>query len=384
MGGLRCLCGLLAALGLLVASARPGRAFEPAYPPAVVAPSQPPVGGRPTADPQGARWAGPAWAEPRAATALPPSISSWQQAPTLAEPSNMPTTSVGTAPGVAPGMGMAPGGSDAAGGISVRTIDPAAPAWYGRAWQWQILPEGLLYKSYLAGVKESRFAAQWVHERSEGWIWDIALGGRVGVVRYGTEGSIDPEGWQIDLEGAALPRLDLREERDLVACDYRFGVPLTLARGRHQTKLAYYHLSSHLGDEWMIRHPSLTRINYSRDALVLGHSVYFGPRLRVYGEAGWAFETGECTKPWEFQFGVEYSQREPGPARLTPFAAVNGHLREEVDFGGNLTVQSGWQWRGPTGRLLRVGVQYLVGMSDQYEFYDQYESKVGLGVWYDY
>ncbi|MBN2022310.1 MAG: DUF1207 domain-containing protein [Pirellulales bacterium] len=263
-------------------------------------------------------------------------------------------------------------------------LDPAPPLWYRRAWQWQVLPEGLLYKSYLAGVKESRFAAQWAHERNEGWIWDIALGGRVGVLRYGTEGPVDPEGWQIDMEGAGLPRLDLGSEMDLVACDYRFGVPITYARGQHQTKFGYYHLSSHLGDEWMIRHPGLARINYGRDALVLGHSINVGEAVRVYAEAAWAFQTGEGTEPWEFQFGAEYSPRRPTGLRPAPFLAINGHLREEVDFGGNVTVQAGWQWRGATGHLFRMGLHYFTGMSDQFEFHNRYESKIGLGIWYDY
>ena len=54
------------------------------------------------------------------------------------------------------------------------------------AWTWQTLPDGLIYHSYLAGPKEPRFASQWVHNPHEGWLWDIALGGRVGILRYGT------------------------------------------------------------------------------------------------------------------------------------------------------------------------------------------------------
>jgi len=241
-----------------------------------------------------------------------------------------------------------------------------------------------MYTSYLAGVKEPRFAAQWVSERTAGWIWDLALGGRVGIVRYGTCDPLHPQGWQVDMEGAAFPRLDFADEMGLVACDYRFGIPLTHAQGPHHYKIGYYHVSSHLGDEWMIRHPEFTRINYGRDCVVLGYSYYWTPNLRLYAETAYAFERGERAEPWEFQFGVDYSPAWPTGLRPVPFVAVNGHLREEVDFGGNVVVQSGWQWRGLSGHLLRMGMQCFVGMSDQYEFYDQYESKVGLGLWYDY
>jgi len=250
---------------------------------------------------------------------------------------------------------------------------------------WQVLPDGLMYKSYLAGVKEPRFASQWVNERTGGQIWDIAIGGRVGILRHGTRDPLEPEGWQVDLEGAAFPRIDVARESDLVACDYRMGIPLTHAEGPHHYKIGYYHISSHLGDEWILRYPGqLRRINYVRDSILVGYSYYWRKDFRFYGETACALGSGEGTEPWEFQFGVEYSPAKPTGLRPVPFVAVNGHLREEVDFGGNVTVQSGWQWRGATGHLLRMGMHCYVGMSDQYEFYDEYESKVGFGIWYDY
>ena len=68
----------------------------------------------------------------------------------------------------------------------------------------------------------------------------------------------------------------MEHNEDLVATDYRVGVPLTYGTERFQTKLAFYHLSSHLGDEYMVRHHTL-RINYSRNALVWGNSLFVTP-----------------------------------------------------------------------------------------------------------
>ena len=67
-----------------------------------------------------------------------------------------------------------------------------------------------------------------------------------------------------------------------------------------------------------------------------------------------------------------------------PFFAINGHLRQENDFGCNLDIQTGWQWRGRGGHLFRLGMQYFNGMSDQYQFFNQFEEQIGVGVWYDY
>ncbi len=255
----------------------------------------------------------------------------------------------------------------------------------GQDWSWQVLPSGLIYRSYLAGVREPRFASVWNHERDWGWMWDVALGGRAGVLRYGDHDPLFPQGFQVDIEGAGFPRLDVEHDLDVLATDFRFGVPFTFGWGRYQTKLAYYHLSSHLGDEFMLRFPAFPRINYSRNALVWGHSYYLTEDLRLYGEAAWSFDTDGGAEPWEFQFGIDYSPADwIGAFRGAPFIALNAHLREEVDFGGNFVVQTGWQWRGQTGHLFRLGMQYSTGKSEQYEFYPQHEDKLGLGVWYDF
>jgi hypothetical protein len=134
----------------------------------------------------------------------------------------------------------------------------------------------------------------------------------------------------------------------------------------------------------MVRLQSFERINYSRDVLVWGNSYYWTDSIRVYAEAGWAFYADGGSEPWEFQFGVEYAPRRPTGLRPVPFIAMNSHLRQEVDYGGNLVVQSGWAWRGVRGQLFRMGMEYYTGKSDQYEFYDQFEDKLGFGMWYDF
>jgi len=264
-----------------------------------------------------------------------------------------------------------------------------APSWAGwsasgEEWTWQALPEGIIYRSYLAGVKEPRFASQFVYQMDHGWVWDAALGGRVGLIRYGNRDPLRPEGWQVDFEGGVLPRLDLEQDRDVISMDFRAGVPFTYGMGPWRWKFAYYHLCSHLGDEYLLRYPDTLRLNYVRDALVLGASYYPNEDLRLYAEAAWSFYAGDRAEPWEFQFGIDYSPLEPIGFGGAPFFAINGHLREEVDFGGNLVVQTGWQWRGTTGHLFRAGLHYYVGKSDQYEFYDNHEEKIGLAIWYDF
>jgi hypothetical protein len=248
----------------------------------------------------------------------------------------------------------------------------------------QLFPQGVLYRAYLAGVKESRLRSVWNHDKSDGWFWDITLGGRVPLLRYGTEAGQRPEGFQVDMEGAGIPRLSMSEDAELESADFRFGIPVTWGTARHQVKLAFYHLSSHLGDEFMLKNPTVERLNYSRDALVYGHSFYPTPWTRLYAEVGYAFGADEG-RPLEAQFGWEYSPPGDTGCRGAPFAAAAAHLREEAHFGGNVVGQIGWAWRSRADSgLFRIGMQYYNGKSDQYAFYYTSENKLGLGLWYDY
>src|SRR5690606_25041095 len=91
-----------------------------------------------------------------------------------------------------------------------------------------LLPDGILFRSYLASPYESRLGGVWFKEESSNtWLWDATLGARVGVLRYGTAAAFDAEGIQLDVEGAGIPRLNLDEEIDVDSTDFRFGIPLT-------------------------------------------------------------------------------------------------------------------------------------------------------------
>ena len=249
---------------------------------------------------------------------------------------------------------------------------------------WELMPAGLLYPAYLAGIKESRFGTQWSDGRNNAQVLDSTLGAHVGVLRWGTVDGPRPEGFQWDLEGAAFPRLEVGDNTELESTDYRFGSQETLRSGPWEGKFGYYHLCAHLGDKFLMDNPTFPRVDYVRDALVLGIAVRPLSTLRFYSEVGCAVHvTGEA-EPWEFQFGGEYLQAEPEDWHGGPFAALNCHLRQENNFGGNVDFELGQAWRVRDDRLTRVGLFYFNGMSEQYQFYMKHEDQVGLGVWYDF
>ncbi len=252
-------------------------------------------------------------------------------------------------------------------------------------WTWQFLPRGVIFRSFLAGPKESRLGVSWVYRNDTNeWLMDGTIGGKIGLWRYGTRGSKDVEGFQLDFESAALLRMNWTQELDMDGTDFRFGVPLTYQKGRWEWRFGFYHLSSHTGDEFLVRNNTLVRENYIRDSLLFSLGYFVTPDLRIYGEIDGAFHERAGADAWHFQFGFDYSPVVCGGGGA-PFLAVNALLREEVNYGGGLNVHAGWQWRpSEYDHLLRLGVRYYNGESSQYSFFDDSEQLIGFGLWYDY
>jgi hypothetical protein len=272
--------------------------------------------------------------------------------------------------------------------VPIYTPAPGAPAFLENYcgpddWTWQLLPQGVLYHTYWASAAEPRLSTQVVDERGNGPYVDSHIGARLGLFRFGAKDR--PEGWQFDILGGAKLRQNIGEELDVEAVDFRYDLLLTHAYGPHRWKFGFYHVSSHTGDEFLLKNPGYPRLNYFRDTFVMGYSYYVIPELRLYGEVGYAVHR-DVSQPLEIQFGIDY-----GPAYKTgpqgaPFIALNGHLREEQNFGGNFAMQAGWAWKSDrfNDGILRTGLYLYDGASPQFSFYQRYERQVGIGLWYDY
>lgn len=250
---------------------------------------------------------------------------------------------------------------------------------------WQVAPSGIIYRSYLAGPHEPRISFTPFFSSDHAY-WDATIGGRGGILRYGDNHPLHPQGWQLDCYGAAIVRMDSENQQDMDAADFVFGFPLTYGIANWQFKMGYAHLSSHLGDEFAIRNPGALddRVNYVRDGIVWGTSWFPVAACRLYGELDWAIHNSGGSEPVHFQFGNELSR--PGPTGLhgSPFLALNGRMREELNYGGDVTAQTGWLWRGETGKVFRIGGHYYQGKSSQSQFYNLTEEQIGMGLWYDF
>lgn len=252
---------------------------------------------------------------------------------------------------------------------------------------WQLLPEGLLYRTWIAGDKESRMQLLTLHDSvSNRQLMDAVLGGRVGIIRNGTVGGEDPQGFQLDLDGAVFARVLPDEPSTMLeGSDYRVGLTGTWREDATSWRTGYSHISSHIGDEFLLAFPMTQRLNYVRDSLLIGVSQDLTQDLRIYGEAAWAAGVSGGAEPLELQAGTEWTPIAKSRWAGAPFVAIHGHYREEQGSLIGVNTVAGWNWHGiRSGHRLKIGANYYHGPSLQYSFVNREENLIGGGIWLDF
>jgi hypothetical protein len=127
------------------------------------------------------------------------------------------------------------------------------------------LPRGDVFCGLLADPKRPHSFASYLRGTSPTLKTDVAavgVGENFGLFRWG--------GLQLGIEAGIFSQFDLRTPSyDLVNADYIIGLPITFRYSGFSARMRVYHQSSHLGDEYLLRGPSVQpeRENLSFESL---------------------------------------------------------------------------------------------------------------------
>lgn len=166
---------------------------------------------------------------------------------------------------------------------------------------------------------------------------------------------------------------------ELFNTDYLLGIPLDYAFDRWSFRLMIYHISSHLGDEYLFNHPDFLpfRVNPSFEALVFYTScqvtrylrLYAGPGVIVHSDRSYPMDT------FYIDYGAEYRFL---PTRFcyqrlygTFFLALDVQNWQVRNWAFDWTVKGGYEiskLQG-VGRKMRLFASYHDGYSYEGQFF---------------
>ena len=240
-------------------------------------------------------------------------------------------------------------------------------------------PEGLSYRHPLADprapVTGVRF--QLPIETEDNFKIENRLATHLSIWRKSNE----PVSFEVQAEGGAFGRFDFNENWDMDGVDFRFGFPIVSRAGPLALKLHPWHMTSHLGDEYIER-TGRKRFVYARNEIALGFSwdLTADGESRVYGEGGYALSRGDVNEPWRFMAGVETVGRHLGPDWPETFAALNLTSFEEQDWGIQFNLEAGvWLRPEKSHRGVRFSLGYFRGPSALTQFFTENEEYWSVG-----
>jgi hypothetical protein len=248
-----------------------------------------------------------------------------------------------------------------------------------------VLPSGDLFKPLIADPKEPRFYLSYRIFKFGSDQTHAAVGGYgefFGLYRH-----VDTCGgysWQANFGGGAHAQFNLHAPSlDLVNTDYTVGFPFSFRRGSASFRLAIFHQSSHLGDEYLLHNNISERVELSYEAVeVIGS--YEWTTWRVYYGLDYIIHQGPTNiKPAALQGGVEYYGTSELIGKGRPVGGWDLKSDQTHDWSLNSSVKVGLQFDSSirNGHFIRVLAEGYKGFNPYGQFYVDRSMYAGIGVY---
>lgn len=228
---------------------------------------------------------------------------------------------------------------------------------------------------------------------------DKVVGNRVGATIFGGDfvilrifdlsrfhGDLD-----IGLQGGVFSVFDLdHPDACMVNSDFFIASVFGFAVDRWSYRLRLWHLSSHLGDEFLLAHPNFPRFNLSDEGVDFFVSLRYNEQIRVYGGLGYIIsrDLSFPEKPLYVEAGAEirpFGLRDDN-VHAQPIFAMHFRFWEEQNFGIDQTYILGMEWSKfrDIGRKIRAFVEYHQGFSKEGQFVREPCNYYGFRITYGF
>lgn len=214
---------------------------------------------------------------------------------------------------------------------------------------------------------------------------DRVIGKRVGAVSFGDDFIIlrlkDILMWRGDMdlgvEAGIFTVFDLKHpDACYVNTDFFVAALMTYAFDRWSFRFRLWHLSSHLGDEFLLANPGFDRRNLSDEGVDVFASYQYGRALRLYVGLGYIIDRDKTfpEDPVYVEWGTEirvFGGRDCfNKLYVQPFLAMHFRSWQEHNFEIDQTYALGVEWSKiqGVGRKFRIFFEYHNGFCKEGQF----------------
>ena len=253
----------------------------------------------------------------------------------------------------------------------------------------EFLPKGHLFEPILLDPLEAQtygsvLPGYWTEgQKYKGSIVPFAFGFAKPFYRRTTEPGHSEE-WVLDL--ASFTQFEAyhdtklnKARRQIMNTDYKISIIYNIRRGDNNYRIRVYHLSSHLGDDYIYRNqitaPSPNAVNYELLDITYSRNV---SNWRLYGGAGVVLRKTEERKPLSAQLGAFYKKPSTKAARLV--GGVDVKFWQQTDFRPGIHGGVGIEL-GRTQNNLTFLLEGYSGFRPYSQFEDQQTSWIGIGLY---
>lgn len=195
----------------------------------------------------------------------------------------------------------------------------------------------------------------------------------------------------IGIQGGVFSVFDLEHpDACMVNSDFFVSGLLGFAVNSWSYRLRLWHLSSHLGDEFLLSNPTFKRYNLSDEGIDCFISWRYNPQIRFYGGLGYIISRDFSfpEKPFYCEWGVElrpFGMREAN-IHAQPIFAMHFRMWEEHNFSVDQTYILGMEWSKfqGIGRKIRAFFEYHQGFSREGQFIRDRSDYYGFRVSYGF
>ncbi len=172
----------------------------------------------------------------------------------------------------------------------------------------------------------------------------------------------------IGIEGSAITQFEWTNrvegdfQRNILSTDFLIGFPIVLYINPWTIRLRIYHLSAHMGDDYMIRNKINSYVNNNNNYEQIDLTAnYLLKNFRFYMGVGVVIRSTSSRAPMVFTGGLDYLLPMNKKKSAQFYAGFYIDSKQEFDFRPAVNLGTGVQLGKPDRRPIKILITYFNG-----------------------